>query len=321
MILEDGSVVDLNRVDLGQNVCVLAVDGYGELAEEKSNGSRSDTIASNAPSLSGLADLDMLKNGAEYRGLRKWRDSVGGATLCCSQCCATLGFASLDNPDACRLFKHRLSTFTPRESKGLAKDIFSGNTCAAFIAKDMIRYAESQAVFTFVVTAGRADGVDQSSPRRCILLKLLSWDTVFATSSYYREERVSTSLGKGIKVIYEFVDEIMGASDIPGSVNAKSLDDIMTWTWGGADLCCPPFASGNTRKHKQDTEAARTTPEYGKASVQIFLTEEELMQVKNEIRAGSSFFSESVSKATTLLKLGEDEGTRGNKGLSVISIL
>lgn len=312
----------MNRADLGLNVCVLAIDGYGESTEEAKNGDNDDE-AGNGPSPRGLADLDAIRNGAEFRGLRKWRDSVGGATLCCSQCCITLGFASLDNPDSCRLFKHRLSSLAQEKSRGLDKDIFSESTCASFLAKDMIRYAESQAVFTFVVSAGRADVSEESSSQGHLLLKLLSWDTVFATSKCNGEERISTPWTKGIKVLYEFVDEFtdkMGTLGISDTANARSSDDIMAWTWGGADLCCPPFASGNTSKHRQENEDARATPEYGKASVQIFLTEEELSQVKNDIRAGSSLFSESLSKATVLLKLGKDgDGKRGNdKGLSLI---
>ena len=62
-------------------------------------------------------------------------------------------------------------------------------------------------------------------------------------------------------------------------------------------------------------------PGYGKASVQIFLTDEELAQVKSDLLAGSSLFSEAVSTSTLLLKLGADgkkEFGDTSKGLSVI---
>ena len=327
MILEDESVIVLNRGDLGHNVCVLAVDGYGERAEvEASSGAYdNDGAVGKGPSPSGLVDLDAMANGAEFRGLRKWRDSVGGATLCCSQCCSTLGFASLDNPDSCRLFKHCLSSLTRQKSQRFDKNIFARNTCASFLAKDMIRYAESQAVFTFLVTSGRVDSTEQSSDQGYLLLKLLSWDTAVATSTCHGDERMSTPLTKGIKVIYEFVDASTNAIStigIPGSADSKSIDDIMTWTWGGADLCCPPFASGNSSRHASGREAQSETPDYGKASVQIFLTEKELSQVKNYIKAGSSLFPDSVSKVSILLKLGNDEkGSRNDsRGLSVIPL-
>lgn len=332
MILEDESVVVLNKRDLGHNVSVLAIDGYGEREEElkgiedTDNQSTGDTGDKVPPS--GLADLDAVKNGAEFRGLRKWRDSVGGATLCCSQCCTTLGFASLENVEACRLFKHRLSSMIRDEkSQGMMKNALSENTCASFLAKDMIRYAESQAVFTFVITAGRIDGngpvegLGKNDGNECLLLKILSWDTVVACSSCSESDRRSTPLTRGVKVIYEFIDdyeEKIGGS----SAKADNIDDIMSWTWGGVDLCCPPLATNKT--HHQGTGDEQTqaaSPEFGKASVQIFLTDEELSQVKKELLASSTLFSETVSTSTLLLKLGADgKKSSGDtsKGLSFI---
>ena len=334
MILEDESVMVLNKRDLGHNVSVLAIDGYGEREEElkgskdAANDGTDDTNKKVPPR--GLADLDAVKNGAEFRGLRKWRDSVGGATLCCSQCCTTLGFASLENVEACRLFKHRLtSMIRDKNSQGKMKNSLSENTCASFLAKDMIRYAESQAVFTFVITAGRIGGngpdggLGKTDGHECILLKILSWDTVVACSSCSENERRSTPLTRGVKVIYEFVDNYedkIGGS----SPNAENIDDIMSWTWGGVDLCCPPLATGTNKTHHQGNEEELTkaaAPEYGKASVQMFLTDEELLQVKNELLASSTLFSEAVSTSTLLLKLGADgKKSRGDisKGLSVI---
>ena len=332
MILEDESVMVLNKRDLGHHVSVLAIDGYGEREEElkdmedtanQSTGDRGDKVPP-----SGLADLDAVKNGAEFRGLRKWRDSVGGATLCCSQCCTTLGFASLENVEACRLFKHRLSSMIRDEkSQGMMKNALSQNTCASFLAKDMIRYAESQAVFTFVITAGRVDGsgpgegLDKNDGNECLLLKILSWDTVVACSSCPENDRRSTPLTRGIKVIYEFVDNYedkIGGS----SVKADSIDDIMSWTWGGVDLCCPPLATNKTNHQGTgDEQTQAASPEFGLASVQIFLTEEELLQVKKDLLASSTLFSETVSTSTLLLKLGADgKKSSGDtsKGLSVI---
>lgn len=333
MVLEDESVMVLNKIDLGHSVCVLAIDGYGEREEDLFKGIKGTTdngtnnTEENLPQ-SSLVDLDAMKNGAEFRGLRKWRDSVGGATLCCSQCCATLGFASLENVEACRLFKHRLRSMTRDDkSQGTMKNVFSGNTCASFLAKDMIRYAESQAVFTFVITAGRTDGraagedLDKADERSgCLLLKMLSWDTLLACSSHTDTERNSTPLTRGVKVIYEFVDNYedkIGGS----SAKAENIADIMSWTWGGIDLCCPPLAINKDLHQGKDESRKNKTPENGKASVQIFLTDEELVQVKKDIMAGSSLFSESVSMSTLLLKLGADgnktpEDT--SKGLSVI---
>ena len=334
VVLEDESVMVLNKEDLGQNVCVLAIDGFGESEEEvKGNKNTADGTANTNGTLpsSGLADLDAVKNGAEFRGLRKWRDTVGGATLCCSQCCATLGFASLENVEACRLFKHRLSSKTRDESQGLTKDVLSENTCTSFLAKDMIRYAESQAVFTFVITTGRTDGntstadesLGEAKEKGCLLLKILSWDTVVAKSAYSENKQYSTPMTRGVKVIYEFVDDY--EDKIGGgrsSAKAENIEDIMSWTWGGVDLCCPPMANNKSR-HQEGGGSVQTTspPGYGKASVQIFLTDEELAHVKSDLLAGSSLFSQAVATSTLLLKLGADgkkEFGDTSKGLSVI---
>ena len=70
MILEDESVVVLNKRDLGHNVSVLAIDGYGEREEElkdmedtanQSTGDRGDKVPP-----SGLADLDAGKMGQSF---------------------------------------------------------------------------------------------------------------------------------------------------------------------------------------------------------------------------------------------------------------
>lgn len=309
--LDDESVLVLHKDDLGCNVCVLAISGYGDAENDRSEPS------------SRLADPDVIKDGAGYRGLRRWSDSVGGATICCSNCCAPIGFASLENPVACRLFKHRLSTTEqrkrpqrPERETVVTRDIFAKNTCASFLAKDMVRYAESQAVYTFVVTDGRSRTGNEQA---CLLLKLLSWDTLVATSLGQEDRSVVTScFRKGVKVIYKSVEDFSSAFG-----SGAGEDDISSLTWGGIDLCCPPMpsrkASRKAKVDKENDENSETEVNYSSASVQIFLTSDEFAEVIKVIHQNASYFSKTVTQASLTMKLGKDE-TQVGCGLSMVPI-
>ena len=61
------------------------------------------------------------------------------------------------------------------------KDYFSHNTCASFMGKELIRYAESQAVFTFAIFGPQRNGHFDS----CLLLRVLSWNTSMAIGSQW----------------------------------------------------------------------------------------------------------------------------------------
>ena len=166
---------------MGNGICVLAVEGYGEDGVDEKN-------------------VDENTDSATFRGPRPWRDSVGGATLCCSQCCAVLGFASLTNPETFRLLKHRLSAKNDADWNRL-------HTCASFLAHEIVRYAESKAIYTFVVSI-RAEGTNKHHPK-CILLKLLSWDTRQAKSadSVAVEETDVLRFKPIVRVIYEVAND------------------------------------------------------------------------------------------------------------------
>jgi hypothetical protein len=175
-----------------------------------------------------------------------WREEVEATTqtftLCCRQCSTPLGYvSSVWNPDKAWIFwKHRLvvpeglsTTWSdmqknndhskeygniilqlPQEALPLPKQQFRPmRSCTSFLATEMVRYAESKAIFTFVViaiqppppntpndrTEERKEGDMRKSKRivdtaaasatttttttpttRCILLQLLSWDTSMA---------------------------------------------------------------------------------------------------------------------------------------------
>ena len=165
-----------------------------------------------------------------YRGIRKWRDAVGGATLCCSVCCSVLGYASIIDPDTCRLLKHRLRARIRSHSPNgasyrLSRDHFSGNTCGSFIGKELTRFAESQAVFAFAVF-----GYDYAGDRHgnayaqgCIFLKVLSWNTTLATKYVdHRDDEAphTPKFKRVVKVIYT-------EADAASILEAAAKEDIM----------------------------------------------------------------------------------------------
>lgn len=125
-------------------------------------------------------------------------------SLCCSYCCAPLGVVT---NQGFHLYKHRLGS----------------GSVPIFVANELKRYAESQAIFTFVVAT--------SSSPRCLLLHVVSWDSHMIADGI--RSRV-------VKVIYE------EAPHLPKLEQQE--DDLTSWTWGGLDLCCAPGASFETKQ-------------------------------------------------------------------------
>jgi hypothetical protein len=83
----------MNKRDLN-NVSVLAIEGYGEVeplqSNEKDNYLKDDNAIGTVNENSKNIDVD-ASGGVMFRGKRAWNDSVGGATVCCNQCCSILG--------------------------------------------------------------------------------------------------------------------------------------------------------------------------------------------------------------------------------------
>lgn len=258
--------------NVGNGICVLAVEGYGE--ESGNNGN----------------DVDETPDSATFRGPRAWRDSVGGATLCCSQCCAVLGFASLTSPETFRLLKHRLSVKNDMQWNRL-------HSCASFVAHEIARYAESKAIYTFVVSV-RSEGMASSAKElpTCILLKLLSWDTRQAKSIDSRvvEQTDILDFKPVVRVIYEIANDREAAASMPDDTN-----DPMAWTWGGVDLCCLP--DGTPRFQKNVPES---TQQPSAASVRLWLSQEEWDELHQSLLDSSKYFSKAVTEAMILIKLG-----------------
>jgi hypothetical protein len=167
------------------------------------------------------------------------------------------------------------------------------------MAHEMLRYAESKAIFTFVVSKESRDV--------CLLLRLLSWETRLAVSS--KTAMVDEAgaehphFQRVAKVVYEeSIDRV-----------EEELSDPMVWNWAGVDLCCP------TPKSKEgisrDTNKIASAEN---ASVRMVLSRDEWEELKLSIIEGSKqFFAREIVDATISLKVGR---ISSNAGLSALPI-
>jgi hypothetical protein len=180
----------------------------------------------------------------------------------------------------------------------------------------MVRYAESKAIFTFVV-AVRSEGTVKEH-RKCILLKLLSWDTRRAkcteSPSFGRNSQVDVlNFQKVVKVIYEVVDDQDTA--------VHDGVDPMSWTWGGVDLCC--VLGESPIQASQQSDASESFKQARVASVRLWLSPKEWGELFQYLVANSIFFPKAVTDATIIVKLGlqTKKQNDGTIGLSTLPLL
>ena len=285
--LEDDAVLVLDREDLavGGVRSVSSLKQYGEHSSERS----------------------MTNNGDHNGSSQAWTDKSavkGGRTktLTCAKCCTTLGYISDQDDNTYRLYKHILidGSSPPLDAQGsLSPQSFSKYTCGSFLAREMVRYAESEAVYTFI--AGVSDENDWTrvhSSGEFILLRMLSWDTTMATLSNTND---TSSLGvdatrtmhfqKAVKVIFEVTSDKVELS--------TASDDPLEWTWRGNDFCCPP---GSNPKGSNDPD--EVTLQTKASSIRIFFSKQEWSELRNALECGAGYFSETVSDALVMTKLG-----------------
>lgn len=335
IVFEDESIIVMNKQDL-HNICILAIEGYGEQNPQKSLEHGDITLDAKSIHSNILPNVDVGKS-ALFRGRRTWSDSVGGATVCCNQCCSVLGYASLEEPDSCRLLKHRLSAKgvtnkikvgdddvdDTEELKSIPVDYFVSNTSATFISRELTRYAESQAVFTFVI-------FNSDITEKILLLKLLSWNSYMSFSKNEERDKGQNTntlkqFSRVAKVIYEEIDNLSN-HDL---VNAESEDiDPMNFTWGGIDLCCPPSKNNDSKTNEKINQFNRNSNVEifngeieSKACVNIHLPGDEWAHLRDALHLGNKFVPDEISRVTVLLKLGNSgDVKKENATLSVLAL-
>ena len=341
-------------------VCILNDDrlvGYGEHHSSTSNNNNEDA-----------------NDGMPSTILLSWKDKGMSSTtetcsiIACANCYLTLGYVSNNNSsdrNTLRLYKHlldcgskpnnydddnsdenniklcgngRTRNDSNQSSLSLSTTTFSKYTCISFLANEMVRYAESNAIYTFIV--GVSDVYDwtrmgisgSSSSEDYILLRILSWDTPMSTITSSGEEGgremrqddmlVSSSLSiesilcfqKAVKVIYEVVnnnDTTRHGRPFSKSTNSTVVDsdDSLVWTWrGNNDFCCPS-PSPRFRQSPLSTSSTTTTEvdscsQTNATAVKIYFTKREWSELKDALVMRSQYFSDTVTNAIVMTKLG-----------------
>ena len=172
--------------------------------------------------------------------------------------------------------------------------------CSSFLARELVRYAESKAIFTFVV---RREELNHNpscteTENECLLLRLLSWETAMATSFESKPNSKRLRFCKVAKIVFELasdptVTRLETKHDSNGEVPAQ-------WFWGGVDLCCPP--AGNMLNTSTDIDDA---PSAGAVStVRLQLPSDDYDSVLKDLVSNKALFEPEIAKATVLLKIG-----------------
>ena len=291
MALQDANVLCLHHSDMMNTASVLPVPGYGETDDL---GSKQDEKTIDA----------MTDPAATVRGDRYWRDASVGASVCCSNCSSPLGFASIESPECFRLLKHRLSIPSTMVDGGNTSEAHHRplSSCASFLAREMVRYAEAKAIFTFIVTLDMPQMSFASNVySKCILLRLVSWDCNIATN--FEGQTTKLNFRRYAKIVFEETYD-------------RRAKHAGTWVWGGTDLCCPPL----TGTDEKSTSTAENDQERKVSTARLALREEEYLETLASLRAGKALFSSAIAAATILVKMGTMPSTNDTSRLGLTAI-
>ena len=269
IVLEDASVMVYHLQDIVPNVQILAIPGFGE--DERQS---TDVSSSTLPLM---------------RGSRSWGDTVGGATVACSCCCLVLGVAPVELADTVRLFKHRVTPTSQGEKSMIS--------LLNFVVHSMIRYAESKAMFSFLVR-------NESNPHKALILQLVGSDRK-AARAFKNDTTGGLAWSKLAKVLYEERDDVPTAD----------LEANITWTKG--DWCCPPEGTiASLIREEKKSDGLTNLPQ---SYISMCLGASDWTDLKRQLEAGSDVFPESVASAAFFAKNGRTLATNGNGfGLSAV---
>ncbi|GKZ01086.1 hypothetical protein MPSEU_001060200 [Mayamaea pseudoterrestris] len=271
-ILEDETALVAHAPQVQASV-LHGMPGYGQ-------------AASQASPVDALTSLD---GDASLRGVRPWRDSVVGPVVACNYCASILG--SCPSPETVRLLKHRLQVTATGEVDVKVTQL---STIAIFMAQEMIRYAETKAIFAFRVRQA------SRHTKTCLVLRLISWDNFVATNkdaTLLDDDIHSLHWKRMVQVVYE---ETMDIDPFDES-NTKNL-----WMWS-TDWCCEPIA---VQHHGDDKDEKKTSSTNSPVSaVNLTLEADEWKELSNEIKSGSAFFPAAVAAATVMAKTGSERAS------------
>ena len=315
-VWQDASLAVFHAENVDRAVCVLAVAGYGESGEEE----RIDEDTGKDP---------LLMRG----GTRPWREAVGGATLTCSQCAVVLGWAPIELSDTFRFLQHRLTV--PNQNNSVYSDTqpFGMQRVSSFVAREMIRYADTQAAFTFCVV-----NVDSRQQRQRLWLRLLTWDSRMA-------ERLAAADSDSFRLQWKSVAKILYEETNEVATDTDDESSSLVWMWNN-DWCCPPGKSHDTGT-SSSSSSSRTMPtgnqpspqENGEQSVpsngpgdfstaaaatliRLCLSGEEWEQLRGEFQSVGRYYSSAIVQATILAQTGRmlDSVQAENVGLAAVPV-
>jgi hypothetical protein len=185
------------------------------------------------------------------------------------------------------------------------------------LARELVRYAESKAIFTFVVRWEGHSAATKSDDNNSLLLRLLSWETAMATSCDNHED---TSATKSNRLLFRKVAKIVFEETADPTVaragHATNRHDdggggATQWFWGGVDLCCPP--PNNKIKINSNEDATNETV----STARLQLPRDEYEKVRTDLVSGQSFFEQETANATIRLKMG---GLWEGLGLTAVAL-
>jgi hypothetical protein len=299
-VWQDESLAVFHAQDVDGAVCVLAISGYGEDGREGES-ENDDSDVPETPS-----DPLLVRGGS-----RPWREAVGGATLTCSQCATVLGWAPIDLPDTFRFLQHRL-TVSPSTAPGSTDEGASVQRSSSYVAREMIRYAETQAIFTFcVVNTADGDGPQQQQQhQQRFWLRLLTWDTQTA-DSIVDDGKCRLQWKSVAKILYEETNDAV----TDGADDSKAAASVV-WMWNN-DLCCPPESSSVPQSTTSSSNASTGTA----SLIRLYLTDDEWQQLRADLLSGGQYYPKAVVQAMVMAQTGRMmDLNAGNVGLAAIPI-
>ena len=299
--LEDDAILIFHHNNLiksdekKRGVTLGRVKGYGEHSLEHMNNNDSGGNAT--------LSSQSWKDKASIKGERS-------KSITCANCCATLGFVSSHiDSNTYRFYKHLLDCGKPTNENSVARgrravSVFKKYTCGSFLAREMRRYAENDAIYTFIVgISDQNDWTRVHQPGPYILLHMLSWDSPMATaegssinSDVARDDHTYDVLHyhKVVKVIFE---EVASGKNV--ELSNPNNNRQMEWSWRGADFCCPPNVNASAGLDDMSSSVQAKA-----SSIRIFFSQQEYSKLRDTLVSGSQYFSNTVKDAVVMTKLG-----------------
>ena len=293
--LENEAMVLLHSEDCGDRVGLSFADGYGE-EDKKFWEDGKETEAGE-----GSSDE---QGGSESFGEKRWKS--GGATVWCNRCCSVVGFASLDFPGSLRLYKHRIVLGQGDDMKIFTEE----HGVHSFIAREMVRFADTSSVYVFVGVCGS----------RRLVLKLLNWDSAACGGCIKGFKKVAKVLWAS-----EEGSDSITAGNQSGAGDFTSTANLFAW----ADSCCvnqncgggsASSASKYSGKGALEVNGKFETEATGLEvkRVKLFLSIDEFEELHNSLELHRSFPEEVEN---SVLHLQNFTKNSGKGGLSLIPLM